>query len=114
MADDRPVVAAAEPGNICSLAARFGVALREEGLDVPVGSMITFMAALGAVGVDTRAKVYWSGRATLVHRPEDFDTYDMVFTRFWEGIDPAGLLPPPPVAEVTIAFDDLEGDGGRR
>ena len=111
MADDRPVVAAAEPGNICSLAARFGVALREEGLVVPVGSMITFMAALGAVGVDTRAKVYWSGRATLVHRPEDFDTYDVVFTRFWEGIDPQSLLPPPPAAEVTLAFDDLEGDG---
>ena len=112
MADDAPVVAAAAPGNICSLAARFGAALRDEGLDVPVGAMITFMAALGAVGVDTRLKVYWSGRATLVHRPEDIDTYDMTFTRFWEGIDPAGLLPPPPVAEVTIAFDDLGGDGG--
>lgn len=112
MADDAPVVAAAAPGSICSLAARFGVALREGGLDVPVGAMITFLAALGAVGVDTRAKVYWSGRATLVHRPEDFDTYDMVFTRFWEGIDPAGLLPPPPVEEVTVAFDDLEGEGG--
>ena len=112
MADDAPVVAAAAPGNICSLAARFGVALREAGLEVPLGAMITFMAALGAVGVDTRAKVYWSGRATLVRRPEDFDTYDMVFTRFWEGIDPAGLLPPPPVEEVTVAFDDLEGGGG--
>ncbi len=108
---DSPVVAAAEPENICALAARFGMALREAGLEVPVGSMITFMAALGCVGVDTRAKVYWSGRATLVHRPEDFDTYDVVFTRFWEGIDPLGLLPPPPVAEVTLAFDDLEGTG---
>ena len=111
MTDGRPVVAAAEPENVCALAARFGTALRDAGLEVPVGAMITFMAALGCVGVDTRAKVYWSGRATLVHRPEDFDTYDVVFTRFWEGIDPLGLLPPPPVAEVTLAFDDLEGDG---
>ena len=111
MADGPPVVAAARAENMCALAARFGAALRDEGLEVPVGSMITFMAALGCAGVDTRAKVYWCGRATLVPRPEDFDTYDMVFTRFWEGIDPQALLPPPPTAEVTIAFDDLEGDG---
>ena len=107
-----PMVAAARPENICALAARFGAALRSEGVDVPVGSMITFMAALGSLGVDTRAKVYWCGRATLVHRPEDFDTYDVVFTHFWEGIDPRSLLPQPPAAEVTLAFDDLEGDGG--
>jgi hypothetical protein len=111
VAPDEPIVAAAEAGNICSLAARFGSALRDAGLVVPVGSMITFMAALGSVGVDTRAKVYWSGRATLVHRPEDIDTYDAVFTHFWEGIDPRTLLPPPPVETVTIAFDDLDGDG---
>jgi len=109
--DGPPLVAAARAENICALAARFGAALREAELEVPVGSMITFLAALGAVGVDTRAKVYWCGRATLVHRPEDFDTYDVTFTRFWEGIDPQSLLPPPPAAEVTIAFDDLEGDG---
>lgn len=111
-ADGAPAVAAARPENICALAARFGAALRSEGLEVAVGSMITFMSALGAVGVDSRAKVYWCGRATLVHRPEDFDTYDVVFTRFWEGIDPRALLPQPPAAEVTLAFDDLEGDSG--
>ena len=110
--DNGPLVEAARPENICALAARFGAALRAEGLEVPVGSMITFMAALGSVGVDTRAKVYWCGRATLVHRPEDFDIYDVVFTRFWEGIDPRSLLPQAPAAEVTLAFDDLEGDGG--
>ena len=98
--------------DVCSLAARFGVALRDAGLAVPVGSMITFVAALGCVGVDSRAKVYWSGRATLIHRPEDIDVYEAVFTRFWEGIDPMGLLPPPPVQQVTLAFDDLDGDGG--
>ncbi|MCE2524454.1 MAG: VWA domain-containing protein [Acidimicrobiia bacterium] len=112
MTESRPLVAAARPENICALTARFGVALRDAGLAVPVGSMITFMAALGSVGVDSRAKVYWSGRATLVHRPEDFDTYDVVFTRFWEGIDPQSLLPPPPTVELTLAFDDLEGGGG--
>ncbi len=112
MTESRPLVAAARPENICALTARFGAALRDAGLAVPVGSMITFMAALGSVGVDSRAKVYWSGRATLVHRPEDFDTYDVVFTRFWEGIDPQSLLPPPPTVELTLAFDDLEGGGG--
>ncbi len=112
MTSSRPTEPAATPSDICSLAARFGAALRDAGLDVAVGSMITFVAALGSVGVETRAKVYWSGRATLVHRPEDFDTYDTVFTRFWEGIDPLGLLSPPPVEQVTLAFDDLDGEGG--
>ena len=112
MTISRPTESAATPSDICSLAARFGAALRDAGLDVAVGSMITFVAALGCVGVETRAKVYWSGRATLVHRPEDFDTYDTVFTHFWEGIDPLGLLPPPPVEQVTLAFDDLDGEGG--
>ena len=112
MTESAPLVAAARPENICALAARFGAALRDAGLEVPLGSMVTFMAALGCVGVDTRAKVYWAGRATLVHRPEDFDTFDVVFTHFWEGIDPLGLLPPPPVEEVVLAFDDLDGDGG--
>ena len=102
----------AEPaGDICLLAARFGEALRGAGLEVPLDCSVNFVAALGRTGVDARGKVYWAGRATLVHRPEDFDTFDAVFTSFWEGIDPLGLLPPPPVTEVTLAFDDLEGDG---
>ena len=57
--------------------------LRAEGLDVPIGSTVTFLQALDAVGVDSRDAVYWAGRATLVSRPEDIPVYDEVFLAFW-------------------------------
>ena len=78
--DDRPV-ARESTG---SRSASRGL-LRGAGLDVPVGATIAFAEALGAVGVDRRDGVYWAGRATLVRRPEDVDTYDRAFGAWWEG-----------------------------
>jgi uncharacterized protein len=79
--------------------------LRAEGLDVPVGSTVTFVQALDAIGVADRDRVYWAGRATLVTRPESIELYDRVFRAFWlrhgfEGRDDA------PVDEITLALDD--------
>jgi uncharacterized protein with von Willebrand factor type A (vWA) domain len=85
--------------------------LRGAGLDVPVGSVTTFVEALGAVGVERQEGVYWAGRATLVRRPEDVPTYDRAFGAFWLGRDPSAaderLVQP-----VTLAIDeDLPADG---
>ena len=33
----------------------------------------------------TATRVYWAGRATLVHRPEDIAAYDRAFAAFWVG-----------------------------
>ena len=52
---------------------------------MPVGSVTTFVEALGAVGVERETGVYWAGRATLVRRPEDVPTYDRAFAAFWLG-----------------------------
>ena len=59
--------------------------LRGAGLDVPVGATMVFAQALARVGLERRDGVYWAGRATLVKRPEDIDTYDRAFTAFWLG-----------------------------
>ncbi|MGH9185424.1 MAG: hypothetical protein ACRD0U_06385, partial [Acidimicrobiales bacterium] len=87
----------------------FARVLRGAGLDVPVGSTLAFAEALGELGVERRADVYWGGRATLVRRPEDVPLYDRAFAVFWRGaVAHEELSGPPPV--VTIALDD--GDSG--
>ncbi|MEE3276018.1 MAG: hypothetical protein VX240_07355, partial [Actinomycetota bacterium] len=50
---------------------RFADALRTAGLPVPLASTLEFGRAVAEVGADRRDAVYWAGRATLVHRPED-------------------------------------------
>ncbi|HEY7107462.1 MAG TPA: VWA domain-containing protein [Acidimicrobiia bacterium] len=100
------------------LAVGFARLLRGAGLDVPLGSTIAFGEALGAVGVDRRDSVYWAGRATLVRRPEDVDTYDRAFTAWWEREHHLDFSPREVERDLVIAFDDggnedaADGDDG--
>ena len=92
------------------LAVAFARVLRGAGLSVPLGSVLTFVEALGAVGLAERDGVYWAARATLVRRPEDLPLFDRAFQVFWEQI--RGVDPESPTGEpirITIAIDD-EGD----
>jgi uncharacterized protein len=100
------------------LAVTFGRMLRGAGLDVPVGSVASYTEALGALGLDRRAGVYWAGRATLVRRPEDVPIYDQVFRAFWMQTVPV-VAGQPPAEEVVIGLDDGvdrdeedQGEGG--
>jgi uncharacterized protein len=83
--------------------------LRAEGLDVPIGSTVTFLEALDALGVADRDDVYWAGRATLVTRPESIEVYDRVFRAFWlrHGFDGRDDTP---IEHVTLALDDGSDD----
>ena len=65
------------------MAVGFATALRSEGIAVPVGSVATFLQALGTLGVERRSSVYWAGRATLVRRPEELARYERAFAAFW-------------------------------
>lgn len=94
------------------LAVGFCRVLRRVGLRVPATATINFTEALGLLGIEDRAGVYWAGRATLVHRPEDLNLYDRVFAAYWEqrigeSIKMEGTPPP-----VTLALDiaDEEDD----
>jgi uncharacterized protein with von Willebrand factor type A (vWA) domain len=97
-----------------ALATAFGRVLRGAGVPAPVDSVLTFTEALGTVGVDARDSVYWAGRATLVHRPEDIATYDRAFAAFWEQrVALGGAEPEAEPIHLTIAVDDgLEDDAG--
>jgi uncharacterized protein len=102
------------------MAVAFGRALRGAGLDVPAGSVVAFVEALGAVGMARRDAVYWSGRATLVRRPEDLPVYERVFAAFWQGWRP-GEQQDRSTETVTLALDvdedgeaPAEGEEGER
>ncbi len=71
------------------MATAFARLLRGLGLSVPIGCVLTFTEALGALGINERDSVYWAGRATLVRRPEDLALFDRAFAVFWEARDGA-------------------------
>jgi len=103
-----PAERLAEPAEI---AVAFTRILRGLGLNVPTSSTHTFAEALSVIGIDDRDGAYWSGRATLVRRPEDIGVYDRAFAVFFEhrrgdAPDPA----PDEPLRITLAVDD-GGDG---
>lgn len=93
-------------------------ALRAAGVDVPVGSTVAFGEALATLDPSRRHDVYWAGRATLVHRPEDTPVYDRVFARCFDGTELLHLVTTDTLT-VRLALDDgdaeeplgAEGDG---
>jgi uncharacterized protein with von Willebrand factor type A (vWA) domain len=64
---------------------RFGQALRTAGLDVHLGRMLDVIDALQYVDLSSRDEVYHTLRTLLIHRHQDFATFDRVFGDFWIG-----------------------------
>ena len=76
-----------------------------------MSSTIAFTEALVATGIGDRDNTYWAGRATLVRRPEDHETYDRAFKVFWEGRQSSGdTAPAEEPVHITLAVDDDTGD----
>ena len=96
------------------IAVAFARVLRGAGLDVPVGSTLTFAEGLGAVGLDRRDGVYWTGRATLLRRPEDVDTFDRAFHAFFGDPGAVGGDTPEDTPSVLLAFDASDDDDADR
>ena len=102
-------VTSADVGARISVA--FGRVLRSGGVDVPSGAVAAFAAALDAVGLARRSRVYWAGRATLLTAPEDAPVYDTAFAAFFgEGVGPTEQPDIEPL-RLTLAMDDDEEDG---
>ena len=76
------MTANSSPAN--KMAVAFARILRGAGLDVPLDSVIVFVAALTQLGLDNRENVYWSAHATLIRRHEDVQIFDRAFKVFWE------------------------------
>ena len=91
------------------LAAGFVQALRDAGVEVPIGATLLYVQALCAVNSVNRSERYWCGRTTLITRSEDFMTYHKVFGRYWVGaeFDDAEQM----TTTTTIAVDQQDEDG---
>lgn len=74
------------------LAVSFARRLRADGMAVPTGSVALFVSALSELDPADRDSLYWAGRAVLVKRPEDIDTFDRVFRSVWLRQPPDGRL----------------------
>jgi uncharacterized protein with von Willebrand factor type A (vWA) domain len=61
----------------------FGRLLRRHGLQVDTGRMIGLVSSLEHVDLATREDVHAACRTLLVHRHEDFPTFDRLFDLFW-------------------------------
>jgi len=107
-----PEMGAPEAGD--RIAVAFARVLRGLGLDVTPGSTVTFARALAAVGIARRQSVYWAGRATLVHEPDDIDRYDAAFDAYWTDDETADDVVPPeekPVLIQLVEDADTGSDG---
>jgi hypothetical protein len=91
----------------------FGRRLRDRGFPVGTGRILTFIRAVGSLGLADRESLYWAGRVSLVASRADLDAYDDAFESWYRsiGIDPrisvdvSDALPAPAIP----AFGD-EGD----
>lgn len=91
------------------VAVGFARRLRTAGLVVPVSRTITYSRALDLVGLSSRERVYWAGRATLLGQREDVDVYDRVFSAYWLGVSTG--VQPEKSEPVLLALDDVDSDG---
>lgn len=98
------------PHDRVALPVAFVRVLRQSGVEVPVGASVVFAQALAHMGIAARDAVYWSGRATLLRRPEDIPVYDAAFATFWERAFATGASVIEDIATATLAIDDDTDD----
>jgi uncharacterized protein len=72
----------------------FARALREAGVTVGTGDVLTYLSAMSPLDPSDLVDLYWAGRTTLVSRRDDIGVYDEVFRRYFlaQGVPPAALL----------------------
>lgn len=97
----------------------FGRSLRDRGLPVGTGRVLTFCRAVGALGLVDREALYWSGRVSMVARREDLDVYDEAFDEWYRslGVEAASppfelLVPEAAALEATVPDDEGEAETG--
>jgi uncharacterized protein with von Willebrand factor type A (vWA) domain len=71
----------------------FAGRLREAGLAVGSGDVVTYAAAMAPLDPTDLLDLYWTGRTTMVTRRDQIPVYDRVFRRFF--LDEGDALPEP-------------------
>jgi uncharacterized protein len=96
----------------------FGRHLRNKGLNVGTGRIVTFVRAAGALSPATRRQLFLAGRTSLVSRPEDFDLYRKSWDEYFgrallEETLSALLSSPAPQIRVQDPAGLLESEEGK-
>ncbi len=92
----RPRVPPISPNLIQANLLTFGRRLRDAGLPVGSGQILSLVDALATIDVFRHDDVYHAARASVVTRPEQIPVFDLEFSRFWRellGARPAPLDP---------------------
>jgi uncharacterized protein with von Willebrand factor type A (vWA) domain len=76
--------------------------LRQAGLAVGPGDVLTYSTALASLDPADLVDLYWAGRTTLVTRQVDIDVYDRVFRSYFLGDETAPADLPPPLTTPTV------------
>lgn len=84
--------------------------LRAAGVVVSMASALVHAEALDRLPA-TADSLYWAGRATLVHGPEEIAAYDRVFTHYWLGGGDADEPASSVEQTETTARDDEGAEG---
>lgn len=96
------------------MAVALATGLRSQGVAVAVRSSVACAEALAAVGLARREHLYWAGRATLIHRPEDRPVYDRVFAAIVDGTMTWAAPPPVPAPGLLLVDEQTDDDGEPR
>lgn len=97
----------------------FGDELREAGLPVGTGDVVTFCAAAAELDPADLLDLYWAGRVSLVTRQDQITTYHDVFLRFFLDADlppqerPATVRRPRAESRTTLVIPETERDPER-
>ena len=76
-------------GPLVDVLVDFAHVLRDDGLAVGSGDVLTFTSAVAVLDPTDLVDLYWAGRTSLVVRHEDVPTYDAAFRRFFLGASAA-------------------------
>src|ERR1700722_1453516 len=105
-----------EDGSITCFLMKFVEDLRDANLVIPMDSVLTYVLAVEAVGIDRIDLVYWAGRSVLVTRYDNIATYDRIFDSFWTSRSSWSGSSPPPVDrssdDAGLEADPTDNDGG--
>jgi uncharacterized protein len=84
----------------------FGRDLRARGLPVGTGRILTFIRAVGALGIAERDDLYWAGRVSLIASRANLDEYDEAFDAWYRSL---GDRPP---RSVDLPFPSIPEPSG--
>jgi uncharacterized protein len=105
-----------EDASITGFLVKFVEDLRSANLAIPMDSVLTYVLAVEAVGIDHLDLVYWAGRSVLVTRYDDIATYDRIFDSFWTSTSSWSDSPPPPLDrssdDAGVDADPTDNDDG--